>query len=824
MWRLVAGICLFLILNLPLRAEAQPHRRQSPPITMIDVAPEIALPNAKRLGINIGAPDQYGAAQFLKNLIVNPGFEAGEIGMIFHAAPGATADRIQADNWQTSWNNDDAGIGQPAAFWDGAAYEILYGAGAGQRGAIRQFTHEGGKPTFYLENPSASVANDDVIIVRRALPGFEGDRHQLNQADDNQRRPGSPGEQSLRLLPPDEAWQPSFEYHMDSYWRDGDPDAGKLLIIRGSYRLEFWAKAERANESIRVAFHREGQPPFFTESIPLTSRWQKISRNFYAPPGADPFGEPIEVNYLSSRDNQTVFRAISNETNPILELTFHLSPDGGSVWIDDAALYRLGQDNPTLFTDKFVRALKGLQPGILRNWGNQLGSSLDNQLASPFARKLTAHSPRERFAEDFHYSLPEFLALCAEVGAEPWYVIPPTFTSEELENLIAYLAAPEDSHPYAELRQSQGRLQPWTEQFPAIHLEYGNELWGGNAGNDPFIGATLRGGERLGEIGNDRLAIVRNSPYFDSDRFNLVLGGQYGEPLRQAQIQSHSNSHDSLALAPYFGVLHRYSSHEEIYLPHFARPREDVVAGNLFQYQQNLKNNDAETRLAIYEIGYHSTTGEASAPLRNDFVTGLNSGLALPLYMLTYQRDLGIRNQNAFTALQFSYRMENDEYVRLWGAMRDIEVTGAKRPAWLGLQLANRAIQGDMMVTRQYGHNPTWIQYPKNDVGVPIEILYVQSFAFREGDRHALLLFNLHLTDEQMTQINLPAAPHKAATTYTLTSEAINDDNESEAKNILIQSREIADFHRGYLLNLPAHSLTLVEYQFNRIYLPMTQQ
>jgi hypothetical protein len=57
-----------------------------------------------------------------------------------------------------------------------------------------------------------------------------------------------------------------------------------------------------------------------------------------------------------------------------------------------------------------------------------------------------------------------------------------------------------------------------------------------------------------------------------------------------------------------------------------------------------------------------TTDGNAPIDTRNDFVTGLNGGLALPLYMLTYLRDFGIKNQTAFSSLQYSYRMDNDEY------------------------------------------------------------------------------------------------------------------------------------------------------------------
>lgn len=98
--------------------------------------------------------------------------------------------------------------------------------------------------------------------------------------------------------------------------------------------------------------------------------------------------------------------------------------------------------------------------------------------------------------------------------------------------------------------------------------------------------------------------------------------------------------------------------------------------------------------------------------------------------MLTYLRDFGIKNQIAFSSLQYSWRMDNGEYVRLWGMLRDLEATGRKRPTWLGVELANKAIQGDILPTTQGADNPTWTQAPINGITQQIEVPFVQSFAF----------------------------------------------------------------------------------------------
>jgi len=764
-------------------------------ITNIDIQDTVHLIQAKRLGINVGSRHWWGASQILKNLIDNPGFEAGEFGMIFHTLPDATGVRLQEDNWDTSWNNDMYDIGQPEGFWDGAEYEIVYGSAKGRAGTIINFTHEDNRYTYYLDSDGIAPDSMDVVYVRRQLPGFYGDHNEFNQADPNDIRPGSPGSQSLRLLPPDEGWKKSYAYHMDSFWRDGDQTAGKLFLIEGNWHIEIWAKAANSGNTLEISFYREGENTFFNETITLTDEWQHIQRDFYVAPGTEPIGRYPPDAY-----------------HPLLGLTLGIPTDGGDVWVDDIELRRADYTNPTAFTDKYVNALKELNPGILRDWGSQLGSTLDNQLAEPWARKTTGRSPHDRIATDYHYSLHEFLQLAQDVGAEPWYVIPPTFSSTEMANLVAYLAAPAGEHPYADKRVSLGQTEPWTEVFFVIHLEYGNEMWGSNDGGDPFIGAALRGGIRLGQVANDRFGSLQSNPHYDAEKFNLIIGGQAGWPPQNELIENNSSNHDTIALAPYFGILDTFVNNEEVFYPLFARPTQDVTTGAMAETQGYLDEAGQGTKLAVYELNFHTTHGPAPLDIRNDFVTGMGGAVALPLYMLTYQHDMGVRNQTAFSSLEYSFRMDNGEYVRLWGMLRDLEATGRKRPTWLGVELANRAIRGDMLVTQHSGDNPTFLQTLINGITEPIEVPYIHSFAFREGDEYAVVLFNLHPTDTQPVTLQTPTTPESVATLHALTSASIHDDNEDD-QVVAIQTTTLTDFDVSYELTLAPYSVYVLTWQ-----------
>ena len=771
--------------------------------TMVTIRDDVWLYDAKRLGLNIGSPDRFGAGQYLKNFIANPGLEASEFATLFLVAQGSSATRVIQDNWETKWNSNT--VGQPEGFWVGAEYEFLTGPLQGVKGEVTRFTHEEGRYTYELA-PKTQPANrpnipnntnpnpEDVVALRHKVAGYLGDTSPFSRADTTTTRPGSAGRQSLRLLPADNEWRPSYGYYMDSYWRDGDNSAGKLFRIQGNMHFEVWAKGSKNGDQLELLFQRQGLTPFVRQTFTLTTEWQKYRTDFFVSADADPL-------VLESNGKQ----------NPVLELTLRIVQGSGEAWIDDIGLWRGDYQNPSDFTDRYVDFLRSAQPGIIRNWGGQLGSSLANELADPYARKTTAHSPRDRVALNYSFSLHQFLQLAHTIEAEPWYVIPPTFTAEEMQGLLDYLAAPAGSSEWADRRVALGQTAPWTEVFPVIHLEFGNEMWGANNGGDPFLGATVRGGQRLGQIASTRFEVLRTAKVFSADKFNLIIGGQFGYTERQQQIEEESRYHNSIALAPYFGLLDSFQTDEQIFYSLFARAYQDVRVGDLLESAQYVSTVGQATGMAIYEINFHTTEGDVPLSVRNGFVTGLNGGLALPLYMLSYQKWLGIKNQAAFTAVQFSYRMKNGEYARLWGMLRDLEATGWKRPTWLGLELANKAIRGDMMVTVHTGDTPTWVQEPINGIKTYMEVPFIQSFAFREGKNSAVVLFNLDLKKPRKVTLQLPHAPDAQAILHTLNSNSIHDNNESSLM-VRTVSKQITDFAQTYELILPAHSLHVLEW------------
>ncbi len=781
----LAGWFLLFACLLGTTLVAQADNARTNNSTVITVQDDVRLANVKRLGINLGGHDQFGAATYLKNLISNPGFESAEYNMVFNLESHENGTTFVADFWDTAFNNDALNIGQPVDFWNGAEFYFLTGpaATAERKGIIDDFTHDNNRYTFITDDLGVwpdQIARD-AMAVRKTLSGFEGDVNPLRVADTTTTRPDSPGSQSLKLATTGD-FSPSYAEYFDSYGRDADTSAGKLYLVDGEWHFEIWAKAQTENDTLIVRFRRIGGNTFMSQSYSLTTEWQKLEHTFTVADGAD---QPI----MSGTSNALAFELI-------------LGTESDTVWVDDVILEEDNQ-NPTAFNDRLVTRLQNLQPGVLRDWGDQLGSSLDNQLAVPHARKHTGYSPKFRIGDNYHYSLHEFLVLSQLLESEPWYVIPTGFTPEEMQNLAAYLAAPVGAHPYADLRASLGQAEPWTSVFSTIHLEFGNEIWGANENSDPFIGATVRGGERAGFLASLRFDQLKDSPYFDASDYNLTIGGQTFFPDRQREIEQNSTEHDAIGLAPYFGSLDNYQTPEEMFLPLYAHAHETVAAGS--QVRQSEALIDAEmqgTEIDIYEINFRAVFGDAPAETRNEFLTSLAGGMSLPLTMLSYQNEMGIHNLAAYQAVQFSTKV-GDDYLRSFGLLRDLNATGFKRPTWLGLEIANKAIQGDLITTLQTGA-PTF-QDGGNDIP------YVQSYAYRDGGNYGLILFNLHLSDSQTVEIVMPSTPNAAGTQHLLSADSPLADNES-AENVVITTTPLTDLAQNDTFDIPPHSMLVLQW------------
>lgn len=767
-------------------------------LTDVDVGNAVRLAGVKRLGLNVGAHDRWEAAKLFKNQLPNPGFEPGVYGTVWLADSTSTTDVFVPRDW------NPGNASHPVGFWNGAEFEIVYGAGAGTSGVVQAFTHSGGNYRFDLGSHGAiAIADRDVMFTRRTIAGTAGINGGVGVADAS--NPYS-GTQSLRLSAAD-----SFEHVMDTSWRDGDHSSHKLLVVEGDWRIRLKARAANSGDQLRVQLFRDGGPPynpvFLDRTFVLGGSWATHQETQTIAAGVDQTIDPWPANTYRPG---LVFRVEVPATN------------AGPIWIDEVELYRVDDaTNPTVFGDRFVQRLLDYRPGLLRWWAGQLGNTLDNMTKSWAERGSCGYRPDGNAPDTWDQGVPDFLQLCAYVGAEPWIVMPPTATAADLLGFMEYLAG--TSGPMAARRVGQGQVAPWTTVFAKIHLEWGNELWGAGSPGDPFAGASVNGGVRLGFLADRAFATMKTSSWYaaNASRFDFVIGGQSGYSGRQQEIEASADDHDSTALAPYFGTLANFATPAEVYGPLFAQPffAARNPAGAMYQSKQFLVNGGNGTDLSIYEVNYGTAqiVPGLSSALRNEFVAGASGAVALPLHMLVYMTDLGAREQCAFLACGYSFRFDTSggwpgqqhQFVQIWGMLRDLYHYDIRRPTWLGVELANQAIMGDAITTTQTGANPGWTQSAINGVGAPTTVSYVQSFAFRDGNRYGLVLMNLSLTEQQVVRLHVPGTPQAAATIHKIEPANISDMN-TTSEVVTLLEEQVGDFRDGYEMVLAPHSIRAV--------------
>ena len=384
---------------------------------------------------------------------------------------------------------------------------------------------------------------------------------------------------------------------------------------------------------------------------------------------------------------------------------------------------------------------------------------------------------------------------------------------------MEYLGGPADGlHPYADLRAARGQTEPWTDVFGTVHLEFGNEGWARGINTDPFFGASLGDGFKLGAIAHDRFAIMKSSPQYNAQKFDLIIGGHHGWAGRQSQIEGSSSEHDTIGLGPYFmRILDDFGTDKDIYYRLFATPvAEAAPGGGMRTSFDNIAAVGQGSNIHVYEINFHlnkvDSLNLAPADLRNDVITGQGGALALPLTMLTYMRELGIKTQLAFTFTGFTLQADDGEYLRMWGLVRDLLNTGRKRPTFMGLTLANHVMFNNMVETIQTGGDPIVSVTPGNGLAANVDLHLVQSFSFQQGRNRSLVLFNLDLTNPQDIIIDTIGPVVGSALAAGLVPGDIHADNEDETQ-VVRKMRTLPGFHDGMAITLPPASMIVLRWR-----------
>lgn len=627
--RLIAQLVAALL--APAAAVAGP----APAALTLEVDRAVAVHDARRVGVNLGSWTSWGAEQLSANVLKNPGFEGG-IDRTIVVVRRASRDRFA---------DDTPRLARPDGFWAGARFEVRTGPAAGQWGHIADSHRAGldGLQEFITAGKAPSLRPGDVLVLTRLsdreLPAKWWIADALRERVTlEEPRPGSPGRRSVGLSP-----GPGVPVEIASYLDAIGPRAGKLLPITGHWRLSFWARQHGGDARLSVEFGRHGSSPFVRRQLTLGETWTKTTIEFTAqdagPPG-------------------------------ILGLRFRATGATGRVLVDDVELGR-ANDGPTRFRREVVDALRALAPGYLRDWQGQLADTLDNRVAEAFARRTTRSRPGDEEAIEFGYSLPDFLELCREVGADPWIIVPAAFSDEELEGLGRILAG-----------------TPGIDEFSEVLLEFGNENW-----NPLFRAGGILDAARHGEAAQRAFELVRRGAG-PLARLRTVVNARQTDPAQAETVLAAAPAAEIVAVAPYFLYSLSADVTPDRRLSALFTGDGGALAG--FSRRMTARGRD----MAVYEVNLHTLGGNAGPAERDGVTAGAASGSALARTILEAFA-LGARRQAVWALAGYDmFTADRRGFVKLFGITRDLGATRRVRPTGLAVSMLNRALPGDLHALR----------------------------------------------------------------------------------------------------------------------------
>ncbi len=794
--RILSSLLLILLIagSAGCQAPGSSHGDPNSP-TQITIGSKVIHSGMRRLGMNLSGQTYYDSGQMLRDLTFrNPGFE-GEIWQTVLQCKFVKGDSC-ADNDEWSW--------WPPDFAKGGTFEFFWGTARGQAGTVTGNTkantspHQGVWVSF--GNMSVHPQVGDLYIVRFKHPGDAATGWATNTSSDatistelQDLSPNSPGKQALKLDASRPLQTASVTSGFDTW------ENRSFIQLNGNYTLSFRAKGLAGTREITASVTRlaqkYGNTTYLIKHIPLTSNWQDFSFPFTAKETGSYYG-PVQVIF---------------------------SVNSSAVLLDDASLTEApAADNPTAFRNAVVERLRELKPGILRYMdnGTSFGSTIDNLIAPPFARMRAGYSEGNKEQIDIPIGLHEFLVLCQAVKAEPWFSMPMPMTPAEMRNLIQYLAGPA-STPYGAKRAARGQTAPWTQVFPTIHLELGNETWNGGSFPGEGVPEPKAYATRAGEI----FGAARIAPGYDSSKFDLVLDGWYAVPWWNEQELSVKTFADSFDIAPYlYGNFSDSSSPEAVFGPMFAEPEmRDSRSSGLVAANAKLAAKNG-MKLAVYEVNLGASQGKVNQAALDSTIPSLGAGLAVADHMLLMMRDNGINAQALFCLPEYANGFDNPSHptpqplVKLWGTVVDMGgQTNRVRPTFLAEQLANSAIASNMLQTTQSGGDPTWDQ-PETENGILNEAKIklneahlIQSFAFTDGHRTSLVLFNLSRSSPLQVTFAGSATPHGDVDVSRLTAPNITDGNEDQEK-VRIAHAKLSGFQAQAPYSLPPYSMTVLSW------------
>ncbi len=764
-------------------------------VTTIELTGTIAVSNTMRFGVNLGGDTYYSGTSYMNTRdYVN--FE----GTTYRQCHRGTLFNDGFATEQVSTNNI-VRYGWSQTLLSGQ-YTILSGPFAGTTGTIVAISNRfirlysavsNTQPLYVFSDPITLPGNpiEDAGLMVEAMNLHEGNIQRnptywlttnncfLQQGDVP---PSSFGQTACRM---NGSSGDAIMRMATSYQRFADNN--------GVWTSSFWARKVSGAPTVRVAIESSSYGGSVT--ITPSTNWQRYQVQLTISGVPDGSGHPL----------------------------FKYTVQGGAVLIDDCEVWKTGKQNPTAFRDDLVALLQDYRPGILRNL-QMGGSTVINSIMPPLRAHSYMNSAWATTGPNMSRSLEKYGAhelyeLCDYLGAEPWFCLPGTLAAHEITQFMEYLGAPTNVGLGA-LRAELGRVEPWTKTLGRIHVEFGNEAWNEALG-------FLVGGYNGPDYWSNLIATAKLSPYYTNSILFHAAGQNFANSMARTILRDTKNA-DRYAIAPY--ILQDLTltdtgyndTTEKLFQWLFAYPMMTTFSNGMPAQYVVMTNTGVE--YSIYEMNHHTTGGDAVLlPTINMLMSSAGAGISVANTMLALLKQYGIRSQCFFNLFQESYATLGGN-VWLWGgvlSMRD----GMQRyrPTGLAQKALNRVLGGDMLRTIHSGDNPRFTARgrfhgyrsgnPQTNNILSVSFPVLQSYAFRDGSRYGLALFNFDVAVTQSVVLRMPVPPpSQTARAWLLSSPALTANNEfvTGTPQVTLDELVISDFTNGVQLDLPPVSLITI--------------
>jgi hypothetical protein len=714
------------------------------------ISSSASVSNVRRLGINLGGYNFYGAdVSKQQNIIANPGFEPTTAARVITVPASGLTSSSFCDN--ISW-----GSGYPSSWWEGATFQDIYVTGSYPTesfnlrgtGTITANTQNGcasGQDRFNYSVSSGSAPQSGDFIY------FHHTGNQVDSADSNyppvgwwngdpditlasDERTGGDGVQALDFALNDST------HTINQYFDAGATGTQNFILVNGSWTVSFWAKCVSCSGTLNVNFSRLSGTAFVNKTITPTSAWTQYSYAFTG--------------------NETSLTANVNE----LLLALTASAGSGDIRVDDVFV---GQTTATVpgFSNALVSMLNTLKPGYLRDMSGYQGDSYANMIADDSARGPTGYNG---YGNNYWgYNLDQFLNLNHQIGSIPWIVLPIAMTDAEYQSLGTYLAAEQTKYG-----------------FPSILVEFGDEMWnGGQCGWSCYSWAPAT----YTTIALRDVGLIQGTAGTGAN-VKFVAGEQWGNDPPATGNVGYLAGLSGISAASYIDVAPYY-----MYCLNTGSMEQDqsMMWGDDNMTEPNfasaVKGLTGSLQLAFYELGPSTNWGTAASSERNTTIAGAgNAGAESQLYLNGWTAGVPVMNRwNIAQSLNTSTSdlgpascngsgnvppppVETD----LWGAVHDF-YTPLIRPPGLAIELLN-----NYFITSSTGsfYPATSNPYPGVTVG-----------GWKDGNN----LWNVAITNSNASAENvivqLPASGGLPTSSMQVNwTNSITDTNESATEGALV--------------------------------------